>query len=113
MVARTRAPRPGAPAGSAPFPAGLPAAPTTVTLTDVTPAGTGYAVWPSAVMVVVGGSGAALTDVSPVVTWTPPRMTIADTAVKARCLKDPRSCLEVVTIRGLRGRYDKVFSKAC
>ena len=62
-----------------------------MTVSEVTPAGTRYAVSPTVVIVVVGkdGGGAALAGVSPVVIWTPPRTTIADSAVKARRLKVP------------------------
>jgi hypothetical protein len=77
-----------------------------------TPAGTMYVDWPGVVIVVVVG-GDALTDVSPVVAWTPPRTTNADSAVKARRLNVPRGCLEFVRVRDLTGTYDKVVSKAC
>jgi hypothetical protein len=77
-----------------------------------TPAGTTYAVSPAVVIVVVA-AGDALTDVSPVVAWTPPRTTNADSAVKARRLKVPRGCLGFVRVRDLIGTYDKVVSKAC
>jgi hypothetical protein len=68
---------------------------------------------PGVVIVVVAGGEVAPTDVTPVVIWTPPRTTNADSAVKARRLKVPRGCLEFVRVRDLSGTYDKVLSKAC